>query len=235
MLVVLVWCIRGFVGPYGGYDASISLEDYCGFTFKNVVKSMILDPRMKYPIPDRFLMSFIKLSGKTVNRAFRIDTALDEELEREAEKNRTTVSNLLLQLTNWYLNFHRYNLYRNYINMGNNTLKTILEYIDEDRLYPCGFEMGTENPVSRVFRAGMKPGEESLRIYLQILDAYANWFEFDEKEINGKTFLYISHNHGPLWTRFLEGYFDGAFEKLEIRANIEKHGESFLIDLKLKA
>ena len=178
-------------------------------------------------------MSFIELSGKAVNRAFRLDKTLDLELEREAEKSSTTVSNLVLWMVNWYLNFHRYNLYRNYINMGNNTLKTILEYIDEDRLYPCGFEMGTENPVSRVFMAGMKPGEASLRIYLQILDVYANWFEFSEKEIGGKVFVYISHNHGPRWTRFLEGYFDGAFEKLEIKADIEKHGESFLIDLKM--
>jgi hypothetical protein len=177
-------------------------------------------------------MSFIELSGKTVNRSFRIDKALDEELEREAEKAGTNVSTLLLQTINWYLNFHRYNLYRNYINMGNNTLMALLKYVDEDQLYPCGYEMGTENPVSRVFRAGRRPGKDSLMIYLQTLDSYANWFHCEEKEIDGVEYIYISHNHSSLWTSFLEGYFNGIFDKLELRAEITRHGDSILIDVK---
>jgi hypothetical protein len=177
-------------------------------------------------------MSFIELSGKTVNRAFRIDKALDDELEREAEKADTNVSALLIQMANWYLNFHRYNLYRNYINMGNNTLMAILKYVDEDQLYPCGYEMGTENPFSRVIRAGRRPGKGSLLIYLQTLDSYANWFRCEEKEIDGVEYIYISHNHGPLWTRFLEGYLNGLFDKQELRAEITRHVDSFLIDVR---
>lgn len=177
-------------------------------------------------------MSFIELSGDTVNRAFRLDKALDDELEREAEKTGTNVSALLLQMVNSYLNFHRYNLYRNYINMGSNTLIALLKNIDERQLYPCGYEMGTENPISRVIRAGMRPDVDSLFIYLQTLDTYADWFRCEEKTIDEVEYIYISHNHGPLWTKFLEGYLNGIFDKLELRAEISMHGDSFLINVR---
>ncbi|TFH18541.1 hypothetical protein E4H04_03170, partial [Candidatus Bathyarchaeota archaeon] len=75
-------------------------------------------------------MSFIELSGKSVKRSFRIDSALDEEMERDAEKNGVNVNTLLTQMINTYLNFHRYNSARNFINMGNNTLKILLSCID---------------------------------------------------------------------------------------------------------
>ena len=177
-------------------------------------------------------MSFIELSGKTVNRSFRIDEALDAELEREAQRNNVPVSMLLLQLVNTYLNFHRYNENRNFINIGNNTLKRMLEDMDEGKLYQCGFEMGQENPASRVFRAGMRPDKDSLMIYLQTLDSYANWFFCEKKTINGTEFIYVEHNHGPLWCTFLEGYFNGIFDKLELSAEMTRLGECFLINVK---
>jgi hypothetical protein len=177
-------------------------------------------------------MSFIELSGKTVNRSFRIDEALDAELEREAHRNNVPVSTLLLQIVNTHLNFHRYNQNRNFINIGNNTLMSLLEGVDEKWLYECGFEMGKENPASRVFKAGMRPSKDSLMIYLQTLDSYANWFFCEQKEINEKEYIYVEHNHGPLWCRFLEGYFKGIFEKLDLVADITQLGECFLIYVK---
>ena len=177
-------------------------------------------------------MSFIELSGVTTKRSFRIDTALDEELEKEAAKAGIDVNTLLVQIVNTHLNFHRYNMARNFINMGNNTLKSLLKNIDEDKLFQCGYEMGSENPVSRVFRAGMKPNKESLMIYLQTLDSYANWFFCEVKEIDGEEYIYVDHNHGPLWCMFLEGYFKGIFDKLELQADIQRKGDCFLISVK---
>jgi hypothetical protein len=177
-------------------------------------------------------MSFIELSGKSVKRSFRIDSALDEEMERDAEKNGVNVNTLLTQMINTYLNFHRYNSARNFINMGNNTLKILLSCIDEDELYQCGYEMGTENPVSRVFRAGRRPNKDSVRIYLQTLDSYANWFFCETKEIDGEEYIYVDHNHGSLWCRFLEGYFRGIFDKIELKAEILRRGDCFLISVK---
>ena len=177
-------------------------------------------------------MSFIELSGETVNRAFRIDTALDEELSKEAERNRINVSTLLIQIVNEYLNFHRYNTSRNFINMGNNTLKILLECIDEEKLYQCGYLMGSENPVSRVFSAGMRPDKESLIIYLHTLDSYANWFYCEPKKINGEDVIIVSHNHGNFWCSFLEGYFNGIIDKLELLAEVNRKGDCFLIKVK---
>ncbi|MFW6109635.1 MAG: CopG family transcriptional regulator [archaeon] len=177
-------------------------------------------------------MSFIKPDGESVNRSFTLDKALDDELLQEAQRRGVSVSNLLSQLVNKYLNFHRYNHNRNYINMGNNTLKNLMLHIDEEKLYECGYTMGGENPISRVFRAGLKPGKESLMIYLKTLDFYANWFTCEEKTIGGIKYIYIDHNHGLLWSRFLEGYFNGIFDKLDMIAEITRHGKCFLIHLK---
>jgi hypothetical protein len=71
-----------------------------------------------------------------------------------------------------------------------------------------------------------------LMIYLQTLDSYANWFFCEQKEINEKEYIYVEHNHGPLWCRFLEGYFKGIFEKLDLVADITQLGECFLIYVK---
>ena len=189
---------------------------------------MIKQPT-SYPETD---MSFIELNGVTTKRSFRLDTALDEELEKEAAKAGIDVNTLLVQIVNTYLNFHRYNIARNFINIGNNTLKSLLQNIDEDKLYQCGYEMGTENPVSRVFRAGMRPNKESLMIYLQTLDSYANWFFCEVKEIDDEEYIYVDHNHGPLWCKFLEGYFKGIFDKIELQAEIQRRGDCFLISVK---
>ncbi len=91
-------------------------------------------------------MSFIKPSGESVNRSFTLDKALDDELMQEAQRKGVSVSNLLSQLVNKHLNFHRYNHNRNYINMGNNALKTLMIHIDEEKLYECGYTMEGEGP-----------------------------------------------------------------------------------------
>ena len=124
------------------------------------------------------------------------------------------------------------NFARNFINMGNNTLKILLSCIDEVELYRCGYEMGTENPVSRVFRAGRRPNKDSVRIYLQTLDSYANWFFCETKEMEGEEYIYVDNNHGSLWCRFLEGYFRGIFDKIELKAEILRRGDCFLISVK---
>jgi len=177
-------------------------------------------------------MDIVELSGKMVSKSLRLDSGVVDELVLEAEKKNTSFTGLLQGIINQYLEFLRYNHDRNFINMGNNTLKALLDCTDEDELYRCGFAMGEENPVARVFRAGLRPGRESLLAYLRTLDVYANWFTCELKDIDDVEYVYVTHNHGERWWRFLSGYFMGVFKRMELFGEIKEYKSCFLIRVK---
>jgi len=84
-------------------------------------------------------MDIVELSGKMVSKSLRLDSGVVDELLVEAERKNTSFTGLLQGIINQYLEILRYNHDRNFINMGNNTLKALLECADDDELYRCGF------------------------------------------------------------------------------------------------
>lgn len=149
--------------------------------------------------------------GKTVAKSFRVNekalTALQEEAGRQSVSVNTLVNQLLLD----YSEFGRFLQRVNALRLSRKTFAEILNVIPEEELAKAAQTAGKSAPIGLISSKYGKVTVNTVIEYIHDLSAYANLFEYYEKNENERWTITLMHELGLKWSTFLANYIGEAF------------------------
>lgn len=177
-------------------------------------------------------MGFIEREGKSETRSFRIDTALNRELEKEAHRQDSSISNLIERIVEDYLNHYRWVDRVNALTILMPTMQKLIDSLDEEILAKIGNEIGGSVPRQGFIMRGFDIDDDVAKLHiLKILGAYDNWFTVNYHE-GKEPYFFIRNRLGPKWITFLEAYLRAFYRDIcdkEIRC--ERVGDNLQVIL----
>jgi hypothetical protein len=177
-------------------------------------------------------LSIIEPKGVAVTRSFRIDKAWDEAINREAEKQGTSISSLLEKIVRDYILFYRWAEKLDSVIFSPTTIREIIDALDENELRKIAERVATSTFKESYLARGDSLDLDTVRF--QIIDQmgrYANWFTVNEHETSGHYF-YIKHRLGDKWSVFVESYICTLIENIiGIKVETERIGPNILVKL----
>ena len=149
--------------------------------------------------------------GKTVAKSFRINEKALEALQEEAKRQTISLNTLVNQLLLDFSEFGRYLQRVNALKLSRKTFAEILNSIPEDGLVKAAQTAGKSAPVALIASKYGRVNVTSVLGYIHDLSAYANLFEYNEKNENERWTVTLMHELGPKWSTFLSYYLIEAF------------------------
>lgn len=149
--------------------------------------------------------------GKTVAKSFRVNEKALGALQEEAARQSVSVNTLVNQLLLDYSEFGRFLQRVNALRLSRKTFAEILSMVSEDSLAKAGVSAGKSAPVALIASKWGKVNVNTVIEYIHDLSAYANLFEYYEKNENERWTITLMHELGPKWSAFLANYIGEAF------------------------
>jgi hypothetical protein len=149
--------------------------------------------------------------GKTVAKSFRVNEKALGALQEEAARQSVSVNTLVNQLLLDYSEFGRFLQRVNALRLSRKTFGEILNIVSEDSLAKAGIAAGKSAPVALIASKWGKVNVSTVIEYIHDLSAYANLFEYYEKNENERWTITLMHELGPKWSAFLANYISEAF------------------------
>jgi hypothetical protein len=149
--------------------------------------------------------------GKTVAKSFRVNEKALSALQEEAARQSVSVNTLVNQLLLDYSEFGRYLQRVNAMRLSRKTFGEILNSVSDDNLVKAGQIAGRSAPMALIASKWGKITVNTVIEYIHDLSAYANLFEYYEKNENERWTITLMHELGPKWSTFLTQYIGEAF------------------------
>ncbi len=149
--------------------------------------------------------------GKTVAKSFRVNEKALSALQEEAARQSVSVNTLVNQLLLDYSEFGRFLQRVNALRLSRKTFGEILNSVSEDSLVKAGQVAGKSAPMALIASKWGKITVNTVIEFIHDLSAYANLFEYYEKNENERWTITLMHELGPKWSTFLTNYIGEAF------------------------
>ncbi len=149
--------------------------------------------------------------GRTVAKSFRINEKALGALQEEAARQNVSVNTLVNQLLLDYSEFGRFLQRINAVRLSRKTFGEILNFVSDDNLAKAGEMSGKGAPMALIASKWGKITVNTVIEYIHDLSAYANLFEYYEKNENERWTITLMHELGPKWSMFLTKYIGEAF------------------------
>ena len=159
--------------------------------------------------------------GKTVAKSFRVNEKALEALQEEAERYRISVNTLVNQLLLDYSEFGRFLQRVNAIRMSRKTFVEILNAVPEDSLVKSAQTAGKSAPIALIASKYGKVTVNTVLGFIHDLSAYANLFEYYEKNEGERWTVTLMHELGSKWSTFLTHYVGEAFATAGIQPRVK--------------
>jgi hypothetical protein len=159
-------------------------------------------------------MGFIEREGKSETRSFRIDKAINRELENEAGRQDSSISNLIERIVEDYLNHYRWVDRVNALTILMPTMQELIDNLDEETLAKIGGKIGGSVPRQGFMMRGLHLDDDTAKTHImKILGAYDNWFTINFHE-GKEPYFFIRNRLGPKWITFIEAYLRSFYRDI---------------------
>ena len=177
-------------------------------------------------------MSIIEPKGKAVTRSFRLDQEWDKAISQLAKEEGISISALLEKIVKDYLLFYRWAEELESVIFSPNTINTIIEALDEEKLREIGEEVAQTTFKESYLVRGDQLDLETVTFQIKDqMGRYAHWFTVDEHETDSHYF-YIRNKLGNKWGIFVESYLSSLIQKVAgVEVETERVGENILVRL----
>lgn len=149
--------------------------------------------------------------GRTVAKSFRVNEKALEALQEEANRQSISVNTLVNQLLLEYSEFGRFLQRVNAIRISRKTFSEILSSVSEDSLQKAAQTAGKSAPMALIASKYGKITVSTVLDFIHDLSAYANLFEYYEKNEGERWTVTLMHELGGKWSVFLTHYLGEAF------------------------
>jgi hypothetical protein len=154
---------------------------------------------------------FMPKESKTVAKSFRVNEKALSALQEEANRHGVSVNTLVNQLLLDYSEFGRYLQRINALRLSRKTFEELLNAVSEENVVKAGEAAGKSAPMAIISSKWGKITVNNVIEFIHDLSAYANLFEYSEKNENERWTITLMHELGLKWSKFLTGYIGEAF------------------------
>ena len=158
--------------------------------------------------------------GRTVAKSFRVNEKALSALQEEATRQSVSVNTLVNQLLLDYSEFGRFLQRINALRLSRKTFAEILNSVTDDNLAKAGQVAGKSAPMAIIASKWGKITVTTVIEFIHDLSAYANLFEYYEKNENERWTITLMHELGPKWSTFLTHYIGEAFVAAGVQPKI---------------
>lgn len=169
--------------------------------------------------------------SKTVAKSFRINEEALEALREDARKQTISLNTLVNQLLVSYSDFGRYMKQMHSLTLTRQTFSKILNVIPEDKLIEFAKDAGRNVPEAVITSKHGKVTLNGLIEFVHYLSAYANMFEYSEKDENGHWTITLTHELGRRWSLFLANYMEQAMSAAGVKAKYTVSDRSLTVSI----
>ena len=159
--------------------------------------------------------------GKTVAKSFRVNEKALVALQEEANRQSISVNTLVNQLLLDYSEFGRFLQRVNALRMSRKTFGEILNSVPEDGLVKAAQTAGKSAPIALIASKYGKVTVNTVLGFIHDLSAYANLFEYYEKNENERWTVTLMHELGAKWSTFISAYLGEAFMAAGVQPKVK--------------
>ncbi len=177
-----------------------------------------------------------KKTEETVTRTFRVNTEWDELLNKQAQWQGISVSNLLDQIVRRYVTTELFQIHSPVTSMENKTFGKLLEKISEDEIKDLGREAGRSLPEEEILKRGLVNSFPSyVWLMKEVFGRYGGWFSVDQYATQDENVLHLKHFLDMKWSIYLSNFFSSMFDtnlNIEIKAELREESVTLYIPKK---
>jgi len=165
---------------------------------------------------------------KTLIRSIRITKGLDDLLLKDAKAKRISANALIGSIMTKYAEMDRYNERYDTITLKQESFRSILQVVEDDKLAQVAKEIGSLIPKQFLLFWFKRSDLETYLRYLSLVCRYNGFGEYEVDISDDRTNYTITliHNMGEKWSNFLKDWLEqgmktttGIIAKIEISKN----------------
>lgn len=175
-----------------------------------------------------------KRKEKTILRTIRIPYEIDQILQNDAKTKRVSINSLISNLLSKYVELDRYSERFGRVMLRPQTLKLIINAIDEIKIGEIGSEIGNKIPKEFLLFWFKEVNLHSFLEYLSLLCRYGGFahYEFEDKE--REFTITLIHDLGEKWSIFLKNIIEkGIISTLSIQPKFHTSDLSIVVNFKI--
>ena len=144
----------------------------------------------------------------TVLKTIRISENVESLLKKDAASKKTTTNALIQAILTKYMEWDRFAEKYGFITMTQDTFKTILDKIEDQKLIDASKELGVRVPKDIIMFWFGKTGVSGFLKYLDLLSEYATFANFEIRRDGGNFIVTAHHNLGAKWSNYLKYFLE---------------------------
>lgn len=159
--------------------------------------------------------------GKTILRTIRIPYEIDQILQKDAKTKRVSINSLIYNLLLKYVEWDRYSERFGRVLLRPQTLKLIIDSLDEIEIKDIGNEIGKKIPKEFLLFWFKEVNLHSFLEYLSLLCRYGGFAHYELESKEREFTVTLIHDLGEKWSVFLKNIIEeGMISTLSIYPKI---------------
>ena len=138
----------------------------------------------------------------TLLKTIRISESIDNLLKKDAASKKTSTNALIQAILTRYLEWDCFAEKYGFISVTQDTFKTILYKIEDEKLVEASNELGTRVPKDILLFWFGKTGVSGFLKYLTLLSDYATFADFEIAREGPTIIVTAHHNLGAKWSNY---------------------------------
>ncbi|HEY6534680.1 MAG TPA: hypothetical protein VIY08_02565 [Candidatus Nitrosocosmicus sp.] len=149
-----------------------------------------------------------KKREKTVLRTIRIPYEIDRIIQNDAKMKRVSINSLIFNLLTKYSEWDRYSERFGRVVLRPQTLKLIIDTLDEETIKDIGNEVGNKIPKEFLLFWFKEINLHSFLEYVSMLCRYAGFSHYELESSEREFTLTLIHDLGEKWSIFLKSVIE---------------------------
>lgn len=144
-------------------------------------------------------------------KSFRVNGKALAAIQQEAVRQNISLNTLVNQLLIDYAEFGRFTKRLGALRLTRKTFEAVLTAASDEALASGARSAGRSAPLALITAKWGKLTHNIVLEYVRDLSSYANLYEYNEMNDEGKQTITLMHELGPKWSIFLANYLGEAF------------------------
>jgi hypothetical protein len=144
----------------------------------------------------------------TLLKTIRISENMDTLLKKDAVSKKITTNALIQGILSKYLEWDRFAEKYGFISLTQDTFRTVLDKIDDEKLVEASRELGSRVPKDLLLFWFGKTGVNGFLKYLTLVSDYAAFANFEIAREGSQYIITAHHNLGLKWSDYLKGFLE---------------------------
>ena len=168
---------------------------------------------------------------RIASATFRISERVYHALQKEAEKQDTSLNTLVNQVFDAHVSDRIFLERLDFLRVNKLTFRRILEGTSDQALKEAGESSGRETVRTVTLARGGEMTLEGLLETVCELSEFGGCMRYSEIKSNGKGVVVLTHDLGPKWSIFVGNFIGAVFKLIDCEPEITSGDDSVVVEI----